>query len=314
MSEKKNNVLIIVTAALTVLYALSFVKSCTSKDSREKVKTALINPKYQENISRIELSDATESLEFIKHDNFWVVKEAAPDGSSIQNNEISLPVSQERLENFLTNLTKVRNLYKISDKINKNNSLGLSSGTEFHLRYYYNDTFRELIFGNQDFSLSCRYLMTGESTQVYETDSSLDTYLTTQIQTWAEPFIVSHLIADSDIQTTSVIISEDDSPKNQIKQITDTQKLLELRHGGIIQLSEFAEIKNQHPQITITLEMGNKNKILLLIYKSQKQGNNYFVNSQYFTAGKKNALTSPYYQSYSKISSWTYNKIKEITL
>ena len=113
MSEKKNNILIIITAALTVLYALSFVKSCTSKDNREKVKTTLINPKYKENISRIELSDATGSLELINQNNFWIVKTAAPDGSSIQNNQLSLPVSKERLENFLTNLITIRNLYKI---------------------------------------------------------------------------------------------------------------------------------------------------------------------------------------------------------
>ena len=308
MSEKKNNILIIITAALTVLYALSFVKSCTSKDNREKVKTALINPKYKENISRIELSDATGNLELINQNNFWIVKTAAPDGSSIQNNELSLPVSKERLENFLTNLITIRNLYKISDKINNNSSLGLTTGTEFHIRYYYNDTFRELIFGNQDFSLSCRYLMTGESTQVYETDGSLDTYLTTQIQSWAEPLIISQLVSGKitaqDVQRTQVF------SQNHSSTITDIQKLLDLRHGGLPSADELLSAKNSSiPDTTITLELGNKNEIEVKIYQTKSE-NEYIV----LTAYKTQKTDLPYYTSTSKISSWTYNKIKEITL
>ena len=144
---KNNKILIGLAAFLILLYLMSFTKSCTSKDSRERIKTSLVNPKYKDSITSFELEDASGSLLLTNNGQFWTAG--------------SLPASPERIQNLLENLTSIRNLYKISDKINKNSSFGLTNGTEFHLRYNTADgTFHELIFGNQDFSLSSRYMMT----------------------------------------------------------------------------------------------------------------------------------------------------------
>ena len=45
--SKNSKILIGLTAFLTILYFLSFTKSCSSSDKREKVKTALVNQKYK---------------------------------------------------------------------------------------------------------------------------------------------------------------------------------------------------------------------------------------------------------------------------
>lgn len=290
-----NTILIVLAAILAALYVLSFTRSCTSKDSREKIKTSLVNQKYKDSITSFELQDATGSLTITNKGDFWTVD--------------TLPASNERMQSFINNLTTIRNLYKISDKINKNSTLGLTTGTEFHLKYSTQDTSHELIFGNQDFSLSSRYMMTEKSTQVYEIDSSLDTYLTTSVQNWAEPFIVSQLvfgkITSQDIQRTSVI------NQNHLTSISDTQKLLDLRHGGIPGEEELLSAlqNSKTPDTTITLELGNKNEIELKIYPTKSE-NEYIVMTEYH----KQKGDSPYYTSVSKISSWTYNKIKEITL
>ena len=292
---KNNKILIVHAAILAALYILSFTRSCTSKDSREKIKTSLVNQKYKDSITNFELQDATGSLTITNKGDFWTVG--------------TLPASNERMQAFINNLTTIRNLYKISDKINKNSTLGLTTGTEFHLKYSTQDTSHELIFGNQDFSLSSRYMMTEKSTQVYEIDSSLDTYLTTSVQNWTEPFIVSQLvfgkITPQDIQRTSVI------NQNHLTSISDTQKLLDLRHGGIPGEEELLSAlqNNKTPDTTITLELGNKNEIELKIYPTKSE-NEYIVMTEYH----KQKGDSPYYTSVSKISSWTYNKIKEITL
>ena len=292
---KNNKILIVLTAILAALYIISFTKSCTSKDSREKIKTSLVNQKYKDAITSFELQDATGSLTITNKGDFWTVS--------------TLPASNERMQSFINNLITIRNLYKISDKINKNSTLGLTTGTEFHLKYSTQDTSHELIFGNQDFSLSSRYMMTEKSTQIYEIDSSMDTYLTNSVQNWAEPFIVSQLvfgkITPQDIQRTSVI------NQNHLTSISDTQKLLDLRHGGIPEEEELLSAlqNSKTPDTTITLELGNKNEIELKIYPTKSE-NEYIVMTEYH----KQKGNSPYYTSVSKISSWTYNKIKEITL
>ncbi len=293
--SRNSKLLIVLTAFLTILYFLSFTKSCASKDTREKVKTALVNPKYKETITGFELLDATGSLTIRNEGSFWTV-------SRNNNSTTTLPASPERIQNLLEKLTTIRNLYKISDKIGQNSSFGLTNGTEFHLRYNTNEGFHELIFGNQDFSLSSRYMMTEKSTQVYETDNSLDTFLTTSVQSWAEPFIIS--------QTVLGKITAQDVQRSQV---SDIQKLLDLRHGGLPEAEDldFLQAHSQLPDTVIILELGNKNEIELKIYESKSAGENEFI---VLTEYKKDKGEAPVYKSASKISSWTYNKIKEITL
>lgn len=292
---KNNKILIIIASILIILYVLSFTRACTSKDDREKIKTSLVNQKYKDSITSFELQDSAGEIKITNKGDFWTVG--------------TLPASEQRMQAFINNLTTIRNLYKISDKINKNSTLGLTTGTEFHLKYSTADTFHELIFGNQDFSLSSRYMMTEKSTQVYEIDSSLDTYLTTSMQSWAEPLIISQLvfgkITPQDIQRTTVI------NQNHHSEISDPQKLLDLRHGGIPGEEELLSIlqTNQTSDTTITLELGNKNEIELKIYPA-KNSSEFIVMTEYH----KQKGDTPYYTSVSKISSWTYNKIKEITL
>ena len=320
-----NKLLIALTAFLAISYFLSFTKSCSSGDRREKIKSALVNQKYLENISFITLQDASGALELNNYKGFWTLQRISDYSSSQLQNTPSIPLAPERMNNFLNELIKVRNLYKISDKINKNSSLGLNNGTEFHITYAIPDSegdtegFRELIFGNQDFSLSSRYLMTGESTQVYEIDDSMDIYLTTSIQSWAEPYIISRAVQNfqsTDIQSLTVTQKEADGRKSINKLIGNkaaTEKLCELRHGGLPEVNEIltsAEAPDVVPDLELEIEKGNKSKIILEIFALQGQESSYLVKADYFNADSASA----FYTAYSKISAWTYNKIKEITL
>ena len=144
--------------------------------------------------------------------------------------------------------------------------------------------------------------MTGESTQVYEIDDSMDSYLTTSIQSWTEPYIISRQIVSTDIQTI-----------NRKADIENKEKLLELRHGGLPELSELTALiinENQNPETELAIENGDKSRILLEIYKSVNDETSYIIKADYYKPDSKSA----FYTSWLKISSWTYNKIKEITL
>ena len=314
---KNSYLLIAFTAFLLILYILSFTKSCSINegDKREKVKTSLVNQKYKDSINYITLQDARGSLELKLYKGFWTLQRLSDYTASNIEEEISLPLSQERIESFFKELTKVRNLYKISDNITQTSSLGLSNGTEFHITYSIKDTegkenFHELIFGNQDFSLSSRYMMTGENPRVYEIDDSLDAYLTTSIQSWAEPYIISRIISDTkDIQNIKAFNYEADESVKSYK-ITDTNRLLELRHGGLPSPEEFISLEHQSPVCRIEIENGNKSSEEVIIFKSDNQEENtYLVKTVY-----KDGLGKIFYTASSKISSWTYNMIIETML
>ena len=310
----KNKILLLITAVLLAFYLISFTKSCSmqSQDKREKIKTALVNPKNKEKISQIELSDATGNLCLINHNGLWQLLIQ----NDSENQEIVFPAAKDRVENLIENLIKVRNLYKISDKISNNNSFGLTNGTEFHLKYYVDESFYELIFGNQDFSLSARYLMTGKNTQVYEINTELDVYLTTSLQNWAEPYLVSKNVFGSkvlnDIQKISVISNE--NGKKTLRSISDFQKFLELRHGGIAtNISEVLQAKSGECVMKINIELGNKDFLELEFFENDEdssEGNSFLAKTQYFKSSSEKA----FYTFYSKISHWTYNKINEMTL
>lgn len=285
MLKKTEKLLYIFTASLLLLYIISFFKGCSSKDKREVIKTALVNPKYKDKITAIELCNSENCITITKNDNFWSISE--------QNNKNTVPASSEMVNNLLENLTTIRNMYKLSDKIDKNSSFGLTDSNKFILRYYYDGNFHELTFGNQNFAQTGRYLITDKKATVYEIDSSFDNYLTTSIQIWNEPFIISQQvlgkITDNDVQNF------------------DAQKLLELRHGGLS--SEQPESSSQQTAIkTVKLELGNKNSVLLDF--SQITEETYNIKINYY----KSASNYPVYSTNLKISAWTYNKINEIKL
>lgn len=312
-NNKKNKILFCVVFVLAALYAFSFTKTVTSKDSRKTIKTSLVNPKYKNSINSIELSDSSGSIKLVNNGKFWTVSK--DDEEELYKN--CLPVSKERIENLIDNLIKVRNMYKISDRISNSSSFGLTSGTEFHLLYNIDSGFHELIFGNQDFALSSRYLMTEKNTQVYETDCSLDNFLTTSIQNWAEPYIISRLVFEGisakDVQLliASGTKKDDFNSKSSkfYKKITNAQTfnvLFELRHGGIAVLSQ----EQKESVLSLVFELGNKNSILLDIFDANTPEETvYIVKSQY-----KNQSGITEFSSTVKISGWTYNKIKETIL
>lgn len=302
MKTLNRKILYIATIFLAILYVFSFTKSCSSKDRRKLIKTALVNPKYKNSISEFELYKGNSKLTIKKTDNFWTIKSSQE--ILQKNNDIyQLPASDEKMKNFINTLTGIVNMYKISDDINKGSAFGLSDFESFHIKYHIKDgEAHELIFGKHDFSQTSRFFMTDKNTAVYETNLNFDSFLTTSIQSWAEPFIISQEVFGK-IKPEDIV--------QQTPKITDLQKFLELRHGGFP--SHYQSSDN--PDTAIIMELGNKKRIVLNIFKTDSQ-QEYIVKVQYFSATREGSLSNDnaFYTSHYKISYWTYNKIKEITL
>ena len=299
---KKLTITSCIIFVLLVTYVASFFKTT---DKRKKMNTALVNTKYLPSITEIDLSQNGEELRLIKQNEIWFLE--AGSGTNPETNLELIPVEQKRLDNFLQELSKTRTAYKISDKIEKNNAYGLTDGSELILRYYYSssDNYYELIFGNNDFSQTSRYFMTGKSAAVYEIDSSLNNYLSLLPQLWYDPYIISKALQKNltykDIQRIkvdfegkpSVITTKTDGFADKVS------KFIELRHGG---KTEYKSIGS--PELTITLEKGDKNEITVSIFATENQSE-YNIETTYSETGIK---------VNTKISLWTYNKIKEIML
>lgn len=294
MLLKNSRIIYISVAALLILYLLSFTKSCKNTDSREIIKTALINQKYGNQIDEIEFYTEDSLITLVKKDNYWLVKE--------NGREITLPADSKKIQSFITDFTKIRNLYKLSDKNDKNSAFGFQDNNTFTVKYNYPEGVHSIYFGNQDFAQTSRYLMTDKNTQVYEIDNTLDKYLSANSLSWTEPFLISQeilgKIKSEDIQSAKVFF------ENKISAIDDLEKLLDLRHGGF---PDFSIALPENQELNISMELGNKSTINLTFY-STNLDSQYLVQTEYINSNNSK------YSCWCKISSWTYNKIKEIIL
>ena len=306
--EKINIILIATSIVLFFTYILSFT-NFSSTDKRKLVKSALVNNKYIDSINRFELSQGEQKITLSKEKagggDVWFIL--------AENNTKILPADKELVNNFLFKLTKVVNMYKISDKISQNNSFGLTDSTTFCLKYYFSDSeFQQIFFGNLDFSNSFRYLMSGKTTTVYQVENTIDTFLNTKIQFWAEPNIISKQIINiSPDSIQKITLSKNSKTKSFSSQQKNFREkcfdLLELRHGGIPTPEEFQLINNQNLS-KIFIENGNKSTVELSLFNldtDSKINNSVIIKTEYIFENSKN-------QTYSKISNWTYKKILEI--
>lgn len=320
--KKKVIISFVIVSILLLTYIASFFKST---DKRKAINTSLLNTKYLLLIKELDISQGDKAIQIVKKNGFWFLNELSG----------SIPVEEKRVDDFFKELSKPRTAYKIAGKAKgiggtggaekQLDSYGLTDGSELVLRYYFDEpqgrnvepvrgsgNFYELIFGNHDFSGTSRFFMTGKSAAVYEIDSSLDKYLSTSPQIWYDPYIVSKTIQTKlsykDIQRikvdfegkTSILTTKTESFSEK------TSKLLDLRHGGLLEYESIGS-----PQMTITLEKGDISQIIISIYKTEMDSeyNVEVEHSGAFASDKAGAITVR-----TKISLWTYNKIKEIML
>ena len=293
----KNSALFGISIFIVILYLLSFTK-IFSPEKRKVQKTALLNPKYKEAVTSIKLSQKDqESLLLEKAGDLWTVRR--------ENSDFSAPADSKRIKDFISLLSNIINVYKISDKQNDYSSFSF----DFSLRISYENTFSDIFFGKHDFSQTLRYFMTGKSAAVYQAGSQFDNFLTVSKTFWTEPYLISRQLTSSDIQR--ITISDLESQSRQI--LTPQNKsfknylseLLELRHAGIF--SEEDSFQGQtnteitkNPVLKLELETGNKDQITISAYRISDENLRISVNYK-----KAN------YTCDLKISNWTFLKLKQ---
>lgn len=314
MDKKKiplNAYLIFACILLVILYSFSVFKK-PEAEQRKALSTALVNPKYRDDISRISIFNGGKSLTLDKSSGYWQLLDD-------ENEYIKLVADSSLVNKMLEELTSVIEVYKVSDKGGKVlKDFGLeSAGQEAFIFDFYcaEEKAGQILFGKNDFSQTNRYVKSASSTTVYETKDFMQNYLSTSIQFWSEPFIISQNVCGSikasDIQR--VIINNKVYTPSSKDFSSYTSKLLELRHGGFYQTaagpsadgqssdgqSSFGQLADGDVVEKIQLELGNKNQIDLYVYKTE-------VESEYFCKIIYNRKDFFYFN----ISAWTLGKLK----
>lgn len=305
-NEKIDKHLNIILSITVIFLSLTLVFSNIGKnktDKRKKISTALLNPKYITELNEFELTGTgAEKIYLQKKNNIWLVKS--------DKNGYEIPANQKTVSDFINNLSEIIKLYKISDLSEKNYKVLFPENLSFSVKYKYADNMTTtLLFGKYDFSQNFRYLMTEKTTSVYEINTQLDRFLSTNYQIWAEPDLISkNVLGKIDNSSIQRLIFSENNESTKILN-SDTQnfeeikrQLLELRHGGNFRKEV---IINTLPDSKLKIELGDKKDIFLDFYFIQE-------NDEY------NYLVKIYYDNVAifnyKISLWTYNKIREMML
>lgn len=303
MDKKKiplNAYLTVICILLAALYSFSFFVKPTV-DKRKSVKTALLNPKYKNEISQIQIHDSSSQLFLQKNKDVWEIVD-------FENPFVKLPADSKRINKMIDDFSQVIGAVQVSVKVDKSDSLTAQnfgfddSAVEIDF-FAGGESAGEIVFGKNDFTQTKRYIKNHSSNLAYEIEDFASIYLTTSIQSWSESGLISQQVLGNikadDIQR---IIADGRTFTNSDSLYKEyVSKLLELRHGGI-NLNE--QFNTENSVYKIKLELGNKNNIDIFVYKTSKEGN-YLVQLNYLNF-KTNEL-SVYYES---ISEWTFSRLK----
>ena len=327
--SKSNIILCITSVFLMILFIISFTKINSNnvlKDKRKPVKTAVINPKNIDKITRMQIYEGngdSKIITLIKINNLWYT-DTDPFIKNSQNQDkmdFLIPAEQIKVSQMLEYFSQTINVYKRSEKLKEKNDFGLTDSSTIHLRYYMDgEIFNEVLFGKTDFAKTSRYMMSKTNTTVYEISTNIDQFLTMVEQNWTEPYIISQVILGkinaSDIQKIKITEYENENQFTKLLVPSDerflqiSSKLLELRHGG---KGKIIENENESsPVLKLEYELGNKCSITQIFYPVERTSENdvteYTIITKYSKPEHKTVRNVSY-----KISAWTFDKIIELT-
>jgi len=293
---KSNSISGCTAAILILLYAVSFIPSVRDKNKEKSIRSALMNKKYEDEVTEITISDRNNSIRLYRQNesDLWT----GTSGISV------FPADIPRIKKLITELTKVRSLYKISDSKDKWSSFLLDDTSAVIIQYKNSDTVStKLYFGGQNFDKTRRYFRTENRIASYEIDSGMDVFLNSGSSSWYDSYIIPR-----NLEAVSV---PEDIQEMRINGVYYTQKntdfsgnckkLEELRHGELTDVP-----LNENSFYTIEVEFGNGLRMSIQVYNADEGK----ILAYSFT----NTLNGRKYDyNYAvRVSNWTFSRIEEL--
>ncbi len=316
-SKKAIVILYTFTAFLILFFILSIsLFSSSAKGKKHIQKIELLHQADISNIDIITIQNGNQNIILSKSDNSWLL-------INPQNDKNKIPADTDKLSQFFVMLCSTHDLIKAGKadirelKENSLNSYGFDQNNGTTITLYKNSSpYQQLYFGSLNFSQSQRYFTTNELNSVFLAGPEFENFLSTSVQSWVDPYIISEQLRNSvftmgEVQTVTFYdyINKKnyklENSKDQDKE--KINKLLELRHGGFAQIKQ--DLDSLNKEAGLSFEMGDKSNIYMELYLHPAEENEYIVNVTF-----NSERLSKSFSYTSQISLWTYNKIKEMML
>ncbi len=291
---------------LTLFFGIIFFLSFwPDKNSEKGIKTAILNPKYENQIDSIVLSKNGKELKLFKENNIWkgsVSPSCDKESKDFsEKKEAVFPVEQKLVKNLIEKLKKVRILYKNSDRLTMLQPFSLDDSSSFLVSYSgKNCPSASIFFGKQDFSKTMIYMRMNEKPSVFKAEDDFSAFLNNDSGFWIDPYIIPRNITEpaKKIEIQKVSFISKGMRKNIIpnteKAQASIEKFQELRHGSV-----YTEVLPQKFIGTLQIESDELSKFSMDFYERNEQDIVIFYN-----------LDSFYYGTL--VSNWTYSKILEL--
>lgn len=302
--SKKDRSIVFLRASLLFLMIIFAVGIVVKNNGAkvESIETALVNPKYINDISEIEIRipkdgnrsvpiDKTIPTESVSIEYEYVLlshKGALWTGKSSEQKGAEWPVSKPTVENLISNATNIVKMYKKSDNIKNWQSLSVTENTAKTLIFKGKDGnyISQLYFGVENPITNRVSVRSAARQSVYEMEQSIMNFMTTQSSFWCDPYLYPQYVTG----------------------LNDSESSSFLRHGQVAKAIEMSE----KPVQTVKKSFGNGAELVLKIFK--QQSNDYYVVPTFTSsvtsgAQERKAISSLSY-SYT-ISAWTYEKLLE---
>jgi hypothetical protein len=293
---KGNTLLKYIVAAAGILYLVSFIPFFHGDNSEKFIQSALLNTKYEKELSEIQVSEKDKTIRLLHNDENGVWEGEC--------GGVKFPADGKQIQTLIAKLTKVRNMYKISDSQKKWPSLLLTDWSAVTVSYKINDSMStKLHFGGQNFTKTRRYLRTDSRITSYEIDSDLDMFLTTDESYWFDPYILPRNITavDSAENIQSVRMNGILYTKKSENFGEKCRKFAELRHGELTAVPQ-----GMKPLYTMQVETGEGLHTEIQVYTA--------AGGKILAYSFTNTLTGKKYDYNHAvmISGWTFSKIEEL--
>ena len=276
--NKLNSILAAVCAASFVLFLVSFCS--TSKTKPKSVESALLNPAYIEKVSAVLIQSPEEIISIKQENSQWAAEKQG----------IYTYADTKQIKSLLKNLTKIRKMYKISDKEQGKIELSLTQDSARIITVIDNRgiAVAKLYFGSTS-SLTSRINVRSEKGRnCYETEDDISPYLNTDLDFWTVPEIFFAIKEPSNLNIDSSSI----------------KTLLALRHGKIMSSAVLPPNSVKIDSILLKGQYNSSQKIDIYEYSGQDSREYFYIQHIQDEFINNNALY--------EISQWTYERLKKL--
>ena len=288
--KKTNLVLTLILAILVIIFFVG-INNLKYKDSSNKyVNSALLNPKYFNQIKVIQFDDNL----FVKKIN---------DQWQVEFESKKYPADTNKIEDLLKTFTKTIKMYK------KSYTKDILSMDNCILFYTSSDIFSEsqsvsaLKFGQADFTNSKIDITNLKNNVVYQTENYFSDYLNPSVEFFIRKDFISESVTKDSSIIQEILIKDFVQNKNLVLQKSNKNhqdlfykklnQILLLRSDDL-QINLTDKISKLNPVIKVQLELGNNTTSGFSIFQ---------LDNKYYVQTQDNLLFG--------ISDWTFNRIVE---